>query len=171
VKKSIAAIVLTTALVPGMALAAGPVPYLPVPKNAAVILNTGSTNATGYRIVVQSSGAAEYVAGATRAQARVSAATAAKFFTDLRAGMPISKLPIMGCAKSASFGTSTFAWWSGQRSGDLECAGDAHGKILAADAAEIAQELKIETRVPRMLPTNEPRHPLSEPTPTATAPH
>ncbi len=156
--------VLTAALVPGMALAAGPVPYLPVPKSAAVILNTGSTNSLGYRIVVQSSGVAEYVAGDTRAKARVSAAMAAKFFTDLRAGMPMSKLPIMGCMKSASFGTSTFAWWRGERSGDLECAGDAHGKVLAADVAEIARELKIETRLPRMLPTNEPRHPLPEPT-------
>jgi hypothetical protein len=173
VKKSVAVFSLTAlaALVPALVLAAATVPYLPIPKGAAVILNTGSTNALGYRIVVQSSGVAEYVAGNARAKARVSAATANKFFADMRAGARLAQMPIMQCMKSASFGTSTFVWWRGQRSGDLECAADARGKALASDVSAIAQALKIETHAKRMLPTNEPRRPLPEPTPTATATH
>ena len=63
-------------LVAPLAASAAPaVPYLPVPRGAAVILNTGSTSHTlGYRVVIQRSGAAEeYINGPKRATAVVPA--------------------------------------------------------------------------------------------------
>jgi hypothetical protein len=154
------------ALVPVLAFGKGTVPYLPVPKGAAVIYNTGSTNSLGYRIVVTSSGSAEYVAGGARIKGHVNPAIAKKFFADLAKGLPLFELPIEKCMKSASFGTSTFVWWRGQRSGDVECAGDQHGNDLARDAFAIATALKIEVHALRPLPANEPRRPLLEASPT-----
>src|SRR4030088_228349 len=85
------------------ALGAAPVPYLPISKGAAVILNTGSTNSAGYRIVVQANGSAEYVQGSTRATAHVPQAVVSKFFADLQAAMPLSRVHVVPCMKSVSF--------------------------------------------------------------------
>jgi hypothetical protein len=150
------------------AMAAQPVPYLPVPKGAAVILNTGSTNALGYRIVVQRSGDAEFVTGDTRALGHVSATVAATFFDDLTKGMPLSALHIAPCMKSASFGFSLFIWWRGQRSPDITCPG---APALNNDVNAIAGALGI---IPTLhgsgshaiqpMP-NEPRKPLPSASP------
>lgn len=147
------------------ALAAEPVPYLPVPKGAAVILNTGSTNFAGYRVVLQRSGSAEYIYGARRATATIDKSIASKFFEDAQRGMPLSKLQVAPCMKSASFGSSTFVWWRTERSPDLSCASDANSRSVFADALSIASALKIGGGSPIYLPTGEPRKPIPTPTP------
>src|ERR1700730_1777447 len=119
------------------------VPYLPVPKGAAVILNTGSTNSSGYRIVVQESGIAEYITDATRAEVRVPASIASKFFGDLHAAAPLQNLPHVPCMKSISFGTSLFVYWDHSRSPDLSCPSDERGKALEFDAQTVAAALHI----------------------------
>lgn len=151
-----------------VALAAAPVPYLPVPRGAAVILNTGSTNAAGYRIVLQRSGSAEYTWGAERKTASVDPELASKFFEDAMRGMPLSQLRIVMCMKSASFGTMTFVWWRGSRSRDLSCPGDANAQRLYDDALAVAKALKIGGGQPVYLPTGEPRKPIPTPSPSAT---
>jgi hypothetical protein len=170
-KTTVVAIFLTIAAVLP-AFAAQPVPYLPVPKGAAVILNTGSTNTIGYRIVVDSSGRAEYVHAGGRSSARIPAQIAAKLFADLRAAMPLSSIHVLPCMKSASFGTSTFIWWSGQRSLDLSCPSDAKSQALNDDVMAVARALHLAAapaggHVVPMLP-NEPRKPLpaSSPSPS-----
>ena len=75
-------------LAPIAASAMPSVPYLPVPKGAAVILDTGSTNTLGYRIVVRQSGEAEYINGPKRAMAEVPPSLSTRFFKDLQAAMP-----------------------------------------------------------------------------------
>lgn len=147
------------------ALGAAPVPYLPVPKGAAVILNTGSTNAPGYRIVVQRSGGVEYTWGARRATTTIETWLATKFFADAASGMPLSKLPVVACMKSASFGTMTFVWWRGERSRDLSCPGDSKAEHLYDDALAVAKALAIGGGQPVYLPTNEPRKPVPTPSP------
>src|SRR5450755_3811439 len=148
---------------PLAAAAARSVPYLPVPKGAAVILNTGSTNTVGYRVVVQRSGAAEFVNGDRRAKAFLPASLATQFFDDLAAATPFPKQVVNDCAKSASFGTSLFVWWQGSRSGDLTCGGP---RKIADDAGRIAQALGLNTglRTPLIRPitmlTNAPNRPL-----------
>jgi hypothetical protein len=120
------------------------VPYLPVPKSAAVILNTSSTNTRGYRVVVQRNGSAEYVTAASEPEsAAVPVATVGKFFHDLQAAAPLQKLPHEPCMKSASFGTSFFVWWDHGRSPDLSCPSDSRGKAVFNDAMQIVQALRI----------------------------
>ena len=154
-------------LAPLAASAAPAVPYLPVPRGAAVILNTGSTNTLGYRIVLQRSGDAEYINGTKRATAMVPAPLAAQFFRDVQAAMPLLSHTATACMKSASFGSSLFVWWKGSRSGDLTCPA---GDVIAGDAVKIAQALNLSTglRLVRPIPmlTNEPHRPLPLPTPT-----
>jgi hypothetical protein len=153
---------LVIALCAAPALAAQQVPYLPVPRGAAVILDTGSTNALGYRIVVQRNGDVEYVTGSERKKTRIGEQKADAFFSDLTAAMPLSKLRSGNCMKSASFGTSTFAWWHGQRSSDLQCAADPQATALYSSVSAIAIKLGL-GRILRPLPTNEPRRPMPEP--------
>jgi hypothetical protein len=156
-------------MAPVAASAAPAVPYLPVPKDAAVILNTGSTNTQGYRIIVQRSGAAEYVNGPKRATAMLPASLAEQFFTDVQAAMPLSSRGASNCMKSASFGYLQFVWWRGSRSGDLTCGGSS---AVSSDVVKIAQALDLSTgaRLMRPIPmlTNEPRRPLPVPVPTPT---
>jgi hypothetical protein len=168
-KTTVVAIFLTiAAILP--ASAAQPVPYLPVPKGAAVILNTGSTNTIGFRIVVDSSGRAEYAQGASRSTAHIAKHIAAKLFADLRAAMPLSSIHVLPCMKSASFGTSTFIWWRGQRSLDLSCPGDPKSQAMNDDAMAVARALNLAAapaggHVIPMLP-NEPRKPLPSSSPS-----
>ena len=153
------------------------VPHLPIPKGAAVILNTGSTNTPGYRIVVSPSGEAQYIVDrGTPVRGSISTELAFHFFSDLRAAMPLSKLPTEPCMKSASFGTSTFIWWQGQRSPDVSCPGNAAARTLDGTVVKVIEALDIRAGPPtvqpllspdaRQLPPNEPRKPLPpEPTP------
>lgn len=144
------------------------IPHLPIPKDGAVILNTGSTNVPGYRIVIQRSGKAQYVHNGNRSEGSIPSDLAAKFFTNLQAAMPLSKLPTEQCMKSVSFGSSTFLWWRGQRSQDVSCPGDDRARALYEDAQRIADALKIPVGpVMRPMLPNEPRKPLPpEPTPS-----
>jgi hypothetical protein len=118
-------------------------PYLPVPVGAAVILNTGSTNAAGYRIVVQLSGSVEYVAASRRDTATIDDRLAAKFFSDLKAAGPLQDLQTTPCMKSVSFGTSLFVWWEHGRSPDLSCSSGEQARAVAADASQIAAALHL----------------------------
>jgi hypothetical protein len=156
-------------VVPVAASAAPAVPYLPVPHGAAVILNTGSTNTLGYRVVLQRSGAAEFINGPKRATATVPASLTSQFFKDVQAAMPLLSHTATTCMKSASFGSSLFVWWKGSRSGDLTCPA---GDTIAGDVTKIAQALNLSTgfRLVRPVPmlTNEPRMPLPQPTPMST---
>jgi hypothetical protein len=164
-------LLLVLALVAPVAASAAPaVPYLPVPKGAAVILNTGSTNTLGYRIVLQRSGAAEYINGPKRALATVPASLTAQFFKDVQAKMPLESRTATTCMKSASFGYSVFVWWNHSRSGDVTCP---NGAAIANDVTKIAQALNLSTglRLVRPIPmlTNEPRKPLPAVTPISTS--
>jgi len=149
--------------------------YLPVPKGAAVILNTGSTNTSGYRIVVQRNGNAEYITDVTRAKAQLPTSIGSKFFGDLHAAAPLQNLQHAACMKSISFGTSLFVWWNHSRSPDLSCPADARGRALASDARAVASALHIPgaPRGPVMRPLmpgeqHKPLPPISNPTSSAT---
>jgi len=150
------------------ALAAAPVPYLPVPRGAAVLLNTGSTNALGYRVVIQSNGSVEYVQGSSRATAQIPAALASKFYAHLTAAMPLSRLHAAPCMKTTSFGTMTFLWWRGQRSLDVSCPGDAKATALNADAIAIAAALHLGNGHQVYLQPNEPRRPVPSAAPSGS---
>lgn len=119
-------------------------PYLPTPSGAAVIMNTGSTNAAGYRIVITPQGSIEYASAGQRTAQTVSAELAGALFSDIAKAAPLDKLPAAACMKSASFGSSLFVWSArAGRSPDLLCPTDTRGAALAADAQRIAHELGV----------------------------
>jgi hypothetical protein len=144
------------------------VPYLPVPHDAAVILDTGSTNTLGYRVVVQRNSDVEYVIGGVRNTMHADAGQTAKLFTALTAAMPLSQLQSARCMKSASFGTSMFTYWNHQRSPDLTCPGDDRAKAVYASVSTFVDALGITRRVSHPLPPNEPRRPIPEPSASST---
>jgi len=120
----------------------------------ALIVNTGSTNARGYRIYVQPSGRVHYVLanrGKTdlterMSSGKISKAQAAKLFHDLALAMPLSRLPAGHGVKSASFGTSTYVTFGRQSSPDLSFPANAKARALAADAQSIATALRLPRR-------------------------
>jgi hypothetical protein len=93
----------------------------PLPAGAATIVNSGSTNAPGYRIVVRPDGTAILLDTTTVRQVPLPPATARAFFHDLSSASPLRTLPASGCMKSASFGTTTRVVWRGQSTPDLSC--------------------------------------------------
>jgi hypothetical protein len=83
-------------------------------RDGAVIVDSGSTNTSGYRIEVWS-----VVQGGARAFA-VTPAVSTRFFADLKAART-ANITGSPCMKSASFGTTTHATWHGWTSPDLDC--------------------------------------------------
>jgi hypothetical protein len=99
-------------------------------KRKAEIINSGSTNAAGYQIVVDESGHAKYIPGKGRhgiaspdseMEMEIPAEMVGKFFADIDRAGPLSKLPVGHCMKSASFGTMTFVKVGDDQSPDLSC--------------------------------------------------
>ncbi len=140
-------------------------PYLPVPKDAAVIMQTGSTNTTGYRIVVTHAGTAEFIAASGRATGTIATRLATKLFADLAAASPLDQIRSQACMKSASFGTSLFVYWNHARSPDLSCLLSARGSALVDDVSAVAAQLHLNgTRgVMRPLLPGEQHRPLPTP--------
>src|ERR1700722_7103619 len=99
-------------------------------KNAAVIVNSGSTNTAGFRIVVERSGKASYTQMARRsgmpsgaqaapASRAVPSELVKRFYDHLGAAKPLTALPNQGCMKSASFGTTLTIEFGGEKTPDL----------------------------------------------------
>ncbi len=114
-----------------------------VPPNAAVIVNSGSTNISGYRIVVAPDGRATVVTPSGSRVQQLATSTAAAFFKHLAAAMPLSKLSGEPCMKSASFGSTTTIQYKGERSPDLSCPMEGPGAALGADVQHITGELHV----------------------------
>ena len=111
----------------------------------ATIVNSGSTNFTGYTIEVRSDGSASAqvsnrgaaAADSTPKPFRLDAATTKQFFTDLAAARSANAIG-GSCMKSASFGSTTRVTWHDWTSPDLSCsAGNATGAALSRDVQTI----------------------------------
>ncbi len=114
------------------------------------IVNSGSTNTAGFRIVVEESGQAEYTAqprrfpaqqsGTPKAITRTIPKSLAKtLYADVDAAKPLSLLPAARCAKSASFGTRLTVQAGGDTSPDLSCGdgGDEKMRALIRDVEAV----------------------------------
>jgi hypothetical protein len=126
-------------------------PYLPVSKGDAVIMFTGSTNTTGYRVVVSPSGSVEYISATGRATGTISFQLATRLFSDLSATAPLNTIAQQRCAKPASFATSLYVYWNHQRTPDLSCLAEDRGKSLVDDAGAVANELGLGMRLRRVM--------------------
>ncbi|MBN4006942.1 hypothetical protein [Nostoc sp. LPT] len=118
----------------------------PIIQEPAIIINSGSTNTCKYNISVLPSGKATYTVCNTKGTGEIKLNTATKFFNDISAAKPLSKLPFRSCPKSVSFGTSTQVNYSGQKSPDISCpSNDSKVTNLYNDAKSIQQELNFST--------------------------
>ena len=117
----------------------------PVPPGAAVIANSGSTNAAGFTVVVTPDGAATVRQYDGSKQKVVGAPQTRWLFALLQAAGPLDALGLAHCMKSASFGTSTRIAWNDRTSGDLSCGGDATSRELARTIGVIVRQLDIVT--------------------------
>jgi hypothetical protein len=134
---------LVTITLPCAALAENSVPLLPAPNGAAMILNVGSADAAGYRIVVLPSGTATSVDGAGRGQGQLPTDIADRFFRDLSASMPLSQLRAGSCAKTPTASLPTFVTFRGERSTDVSCRGNDKSSALFSDVQAIARALYV----------------------------
>ncbi len=116
------------------------------------IVDSGATNLTGFRIVVQRSGKAVFVTTpgkfARRAdekadtkQQQLSHSLVNRLFADLEAVGPLSSIPERRCMKSASFGTTRTIEFGAEKTPDLSCGdeGNAKLKTLIDDVNEIVK--------------------------------
>ncbi len=122
------------------ALGANTVPPLPVPDGAVVILNTGSADLAGYRIVISPSGKTESIDGAGRGKGQVRQDLADALFRDLAAAGPLAKIAAAGCAANRAT-PQTMLLWHGDQSPDLSCA--SAGSALFGDVQAIARALYV----------------------------
>jgi len=119
------------------------------PESSVTIENTGSTNTTGYQIVVSSGGSASYrevsklgasPQGLPRVQTMPAELTK-KLFTDLAAAGPLASLPVRHGMRSVSFGTATYLTYKGQSSPDLTFPANPQAQALRDDVMAIAQAM------------------------------
>ena len=140
--------------------------------DAATIVNSGSTNFTGYTIDVRSDGSASaqvsnrgIEAAATPKPFTLDAATTKQFFTDLAAARAATAIA-EPCMKSASFGSTTRVTWHDWTSPDLSCPpGNAAGAALIHDVQTIAAASGVSTG-PRRARGPLMHQPQTEPSPT-----
>ena len=112
--------------------------------DSATIVNSGSTNFTGYTIQVRSDGSASAQvsnrgsdAESTPQPFTLDAATAKQFFADLAAARAVKSIG-QPCMKSASFGSTTRVTWHDWTSPDLSCPpGNPAGAALVHDVQTI----------------------------------
>ena len=114
----------------------------------AVIVNSGSTNTEGFRIVVEQSGKAVYTQTPRKSDPQVKSrsldlpqALVKRLYSDLDAGKPLAELPGGHCMKSASFGSSLTIEFAGEKTPDLSCPDQGNPRLqaLIQDASEIVK--------------------------------
>jgi hypothetical protein len=120
--------------------------------DVAVIVNSGSTNTAGFRIIIERSNNAEFTPGQPRPnrspnqqprqmRRELPSALVVRLFADLEAAEPFSSLPSQPCPKSASFGTKLTIEFDGQETPDLSCRPGDNAKLqaLVRDANDIVK--------------------------------
>lgn len=138
-----ARIVMSAALL----LAGAPVGAMPM-RGTVLIVNSGSTNMIGFRIMLGAGTTASYASGAGTGYGEIPVRLAARFRRDIALARPLAALPPGPCAKSVSFGTRTFITVGGDRSPDISCGDELRLRALSDDVMRIAQSLHV-TNVPR----------------------
>lgn len=153
-----AAGLLLSALPASAQIAKKPLPNATV--QTAVIENSGSTNTFGYKITVTKTKGTYHMSSVSNGGKDSSTDSGmpsgvqplvSRLFADLNAAMPLTSLPARHGMRSASFGTSTFITYKGQKSPDLTFATDPRATALKADIAAIIKTLGV---------GNSPRRPL-----------
>ena len=134
-----------------------------VSTDSAKIVDSGSTNTSGFTIVVRSDGSATVAVQQNATQSptpkpfTLSQAMATRFFADLAAAKK-GNATTVPCMKSASFGTTLRITWQGWTSPDLSCPPkDSLGAALISDVQAIRKAAGIGTVPLRHGPEVPPR--------------
>lgn len=139
------AFVICVVLLPALSSSAPPGCATNISAGDAIFLqDKGSTNTAAFCYTITRSGTAikgtatRYdPAPGTRTpldeRGNIPVALAEKLFRDAEAGMPLSALTLPRCVKSASFGSSQYVWFKGERSPDLCGPGVGSGPIEALE--------------------------------------
>jgi hypothetical protein len=100
-------------------------------RDTVAIVNSGSTNSPGFRIVVARSGVAEFTETSRGRDASpqktkpvrltVSRFLTDRLYTDLEDATPLALLPVPHCMKSMSFGTTLAIEFGAEHTPDLSC--------------------------------------------------
>lgn len=123
-------------------------------QEPAFIIDSGSTNTCPFTISVLPLGKVTYTICNSKGAGEIKVKTAMKFFNDILAAKPLSKLPAYDlCGKSVSFGTSTEVKYQGQKSPDISCQRYYYKeRNLESDVYSIENELNLYTfRTPPIL--------------------
>ena len=110
-----------------------------------LITNTGSTNRPGINITMGSKGHAVVEdRNGDKAKMKLPSELHTKLMQDLEAAGPLDQMQARHCAKSVSFGSSTFVTYKGVRSPDLSCAGQTDPAVIALqkDVDDIMDQAK-----------------------------
>jgi hypothetical protein len=113
------------------------------PRDAATIVNTGSTNTEPYTIVVSPDRRAVVTQGGTVEVKELSRATTLWLFSHLKPAQPLEHLHMRICMKSASFGSMTTIAYQGHQTGDLSCGGDSVVNELGRTVSAITAQLGL----------------------------
>ena len=125
---------------------APPIPFR-IPKGDALIVNSGSTNFSGFSIGVAENGEAIYQTAAGTSRGKVAPATARWLFSHLREFFDRGAQPgnptAEACMKSASFGSTTTIALGDRATPDVSCPGDALINELNRTATVIEKQLNV----------------------------
>jgi hypothetical protein len=144
----------------------------------AVIVDSGSTNTSGYRIEMRSDGKASLTLQGRHGMGTPSPAKAftvdsaltARFFNNLKAAHT-ANVTGSPCMKSASFGTTTHVMWHDWKSPDLDCPSEnALLSALIGDVNAIRQASGVGT-LPGLgghVPQSGPPHVEATPSPESS---
>jgi hypothetical protein len=108
----------------------------------SIVIITGGTTKSGFRIELDPSGAARYFSKYSTVEARrrqIPKLLVERFYSNLNAAQPLNSLQTAPCIKSVSFGYRLYVEFAGHKSPDLACedGGDLKLRALIRDLNEI----------------------------------
>jgi hypothetical protein len=121
----------------------------------ALVIDSGSTNRAGFTIKIDESGNATVEqSGIEPKSIQVNAELGAQLMRDIKSAGVLSALPRKRCIKSASFGSSLFVEWNGDRSPDLSCSPqiDPRAEALQKDARQVVEAVQKQAGLLRVRP-------------------
>lgn len=114
------------------------------------VIDSGSTNFLGVTVTVDQSGNATVTQpGVPPQSTKLSVQLAQQLIDDAKAAGTLSALPEQHCAKSASFGSSLYVEFNGDRSPDISCSpqSDPRSAALQKDANDILQAVRKQVKL------------------------
>lgn len=113
-----------------------------VARGVAVIVDTGTSTTTGYRILVPPGGDATYQAPTGSGQSQLPSSIATGFFADLAAAQPLDALASGSCSPSSDR-ASIYVSLDGQQTPDLSCPSGGEAQTIAEDVQKIVEQLGV----------------------------